>query len=398
MTMTRRDLLGQAMLGGLLLAGGLTASGLAGPALADDTIKIGAPFNLTGALSSLDAPALNGAKLAAEQINAAGGVLGKKIELVVYDTKTDPTVIASTGSQLINQDKVPVIVGFTDSDSVLALAPIAEKAGIPFVTPGATSPKLPDQVGPNMFLACFGDNVQAAAGAEFLKDTLKAKKVYLLTDNSTEYTTLLSSYFKQAFEKGGGTLSLEDNYKSGDKSFTAQITKLKALGEKPDALYIAAMPDDIGLIVKQLRQSGVTQPIVGGDGYDTPLLLSVGGAAANGVYYSTHAFMSEDSTAAIKKFYADYQTAFKTPPDNAFAALGYDTVGLVADAIKRAGSADPAKIREALAATKGYQGITGAISYRPGVRVPDKTVALIGVKGDKLTLSAEVLPTWIPAP
>src|SRR5882757_857929 len=188
MTMTRRDLLGRAMLGGLMLAAG----GLAGPALADDTIKIGAPFNLTGALSSLDAPALNGAKLAAEQINAAGGVLGKKLELVIYDTKTDPTVIASSGSQLINQDKVPVIVGFTDSDSVLAMAPIAQKAGIPFVTPGATSPKLPDQVGPNMFLACFGDNVQAAAGAEFLKDTLKAKKVYLLTDNSTEYTTLLS--------------------------------------------------------------------------------------------------------------------------------------------------------------------------------------------------------------
>jgi len=396
MTKTRRGLLGCAILGGLVLAAGSLA---AAAARADGaTIKIGAPFNLTGALSSLDAPALNGAKLAVEQINAAGGVLGRKLELVIYDTKTDPTVIASTGSQLINQDKVPVIMGFTDSDSVLALGPIAQTAGVPFVTPGATSPKLPDQVGSDMFLACFGDNVQAAAGADFLRGTLKAGKVYLLTDNSTEYTTLLSGYFKQAFAKGGGTLVLEDNYKSGDKSFTAQITKLKALADKPDALYIAAMPDDIGLIVKQLRQSGVSQPIVGGDGYDTPLLLSVGGAAANGVYYSTHAFMSEDSTPAIRKFYADYRKAFGTPPDNAFAALGYDTAGLIADAIKRAGAAEPAKIRDALAATQGFPGITGAISFRPGVRVPDKTVALIGVKSDKLTLAAEVLPGWVPAP
>ena len=374
MTMTRRDLLGRAMLGGLLLAGGL-----AYPALADDTIKIGAPFNLTGALASLDAPALNGAKLAAEQINAAGGVLGKKIELVVYDTKTDPTVIASTGSQLINQDKVPVIVGFTDSDSVLALAPIAEKAGIPFVTPGATSPKLPDQVGPNMFLACFGDNVQAAAGAEFLKDTLKARKVYLLTDNSTEYTTLLAKYFDAAYTHGGGQILSRDDYKSGDKSFTAQITKLKAQSQKPDVLYISAMPDDIGLVVKQMRQAGVMQPIVGGDGYDTPLLVSVGGKAANDVYYSTHAYMAEDGTPPIVKFFTDYKAAYGTAPENAFAALGYDTVGLIADAIGRAGAAEPGKIRDALASTQGYKGITGSISYQPGSRVPQKTVSLIGV-------------------
>jgi len=249
-----------------------------------------------------------------------------------------------------------------------------------------------------MFLACFGDNVQAAAGAEFLKNELKAKNVYLLSDNSTEYTTLLAAYFKQAFEHGGGTLVGEDNYKSGDKSFTAQITKLKALPAKPDALYISAMPDDIGLIVKQMRQSGVMQPIVGGDGYDTPLLISVGGAGANNVFYSTHAFMSPDGTPGIKKFYDDYQKAYGTPPDNAFAALGYDTLGLVAEAIKRAGSADPAKIRDALATTKDYKGITGAISYRPDVRVPDKTVSLIGVKDDKLNLSAEVTPSWVPSP
>jgi branched-chain amino acid transport system substrate-binding protein len=380
---------------GLVLAAGLFA---ATGASAQGTIKIGAPFNVTGALSSLDAPALNGAKLKVKEINDAGGVNGKKLELVVYDTKTDPTVIASTASQLINQDHVPVAMGFTDSDSVLAAGPIFQQAGIPFVTPGATSPKLPDQIGNMIFLACFGDNVQAAAGADFVKSKLDGSKVFLLRDNSTEYTTLLAKYFGEAFTHDGGKIIGRDDYKSGDTSFTAQITKLKAMPTKPDVVYVSAMPDDIGLVVKQMRQAGVMEPIVGGDGYDTPLLLSVGGDAANKVYYSTHAYMAKDSTPAIQKFYADYKAAYGTEPENAFAALGYDTVGLIADAIKRAGSEDPKAIRDALAATSGYAGVTGTISYPKGVRVPSKTVAMIGVKDKKLFLAEEVNPTYIPAP
>jgi branched-chain amino acid transport system substrate-binding protein len=353
---------------------------------------------VTGGLASVEAPALNGAKLKAAEINAAGGVLGKKIELVIYDTKTDPTVIAATGSQLLNQDKVSVALAFADSDAVLAMAPQFQAAGVALVTPGATSPKLPDQVGSDMFLACFGDNVQAAAGAEFVLNTLKGKTVYLLRDNTTEYTTLLAKYFQEAYEHGGGKIVLTDDYKHGDTSFTAQITKLKALTDKPDVLYVSAQPDDIGVVVKQIRQAGITQPIVGGDGYDTPLLLSVGGKAANNVYFSTHAFMAEDSTPGIVKFYQAYKAAYGTPPENAFAALGYDTVGLIVDAIGRAGSNDPAKIRDALAATQGFKGITGTISYSPDSRVPNKTVSIIGVKDDKLYLAAEVTPTWVAKP
>jgi branched-chain amino acid transport system substrate-binding protein len=380
---------------GLVLAAGLVA---ATGAWAQGTIKIGAPFNVTGALSSLDAPALNGAKLKLKEINDAGGVDGKKLELVIYDTKTDPTVIASTASQLINQDHVPVAMGFTDSDSVLAAGPIFQQAGIPFVTPGATSPKLPDQIGDMIFLACFGDNVQAAAGADFVKSKLDSSKVFLLRDNSTEYTTLLAKYFDEAFTHDGGKIIGRDDYKSGDTSFTAQITKLKAMATKPDVVYVSAMPDDIGLVVKQMRQAGVMEPIVGGDGYDTPLLISVGGEASNDVFYSTHAYMAEDSTPAIQKFYADYKAAYGTEPENAFAALGYDTVGLIADAIKRAGSEDPKAIRDAIAATSGYAGATGTISYPKGVRVPSKTVAMIGVKDKQLFLAESVNPTYIPAP
>ena len=326
----------------------LAASLLASTAFAQEKIKIGAPFNLTGALSSLDGPELNGAKLKPKEINDAGGVDGKQIELVVYDTKSDPTVIASVASQLLNQDKVPVALGFTDSDSALALGPIFQQAGVPFVTPGATSPKLPDQVGDMMFLACFGDNVQAAAGAEFVKK-LSGKNVYLLRDNAAEYTTLLAKYFDEAFTMAAARSWCATTTRAAT-SPSPRRSQAEGAGRKPDVLYVSAMPDDIGLIVKQMRQAGVTQPIVGGDGYDTPLLI-VGGSASNDVY-SRPMRRWRGPTPAIRAYKA-YKAAYGTAPENAFAALGYDTVGLVADAITRAGSLEPGKIREALAATQG---------------------------------------------
>ncbi|MDZ5448754.1 ABC transporter substrate-binding protein [Labrys sp. ZIDIC5] len=383
------------------LALGLSAAALlvhAGPALAADPIKIGYSANLTGVQASLDGPMLNGAKLAAQEINAAGGVLGRPIELVTYDSKSDATVISTVASQMIDSDKVVGIIGFADSDSVLAIGPQVQKAEIPFVTPGATSPKLPAQLGNEVFLAAFGDNVQAAVGAEFALKTLNAKTCYLLTDIGTEYTTLLSDYFVKAYEHGGGKIVGKDSYKIGDKTFTAQIAKIKALPEKPAFIYAAANAEEIGLILKQLRQAGITLPVVGGDGYDTPLLLQVGGEAANDTYFTTHAFIGDGASAKVKAFMDAYQKAYNTAPENAFAALGYDAVKLMADAVKRAGAPEPAKIRDALAATSGLDGVTGTITYRPNVSVPDKSVSVIGVKGGKLTLAGEAAPSFVAEP
>jgi branched-chain amino acid transport system substrate-binding protein len=188
---------------------------------------------------------------------------------------------------------------------------------------------------------------------------------------------------------------LEDNYKAGDKSFTADHQAEGIVAEARRSTWLPSRTTS-GLSSQMRRRSHVSH--CGGDGYDTPLLLSVGGKAANNVYFSTHAYMAEDSTPAIVAFYKAYKAAYNTPPENAFAALGYDTVGLVADAITRAGSVDPAKIRDALAATQGYKGITGSISYAPDSRVPQKTVSIIGVKDDKLFLADEVTPNWIPKP
>ena len=375
----------------------VAAAALAGAALAQEPIKIGGAFNMTGALASLDVPAANGAKLAAKEIDAAGGVLGRPLELVLYDGKTDPATITNIATQMISGDHVVAITGFTDSDSALALGPIAQRNKIPFVTAGATSPLLPTQIGDYMFLEPFGDNVQAAVGAEFAMKKF-GSKAYLLYDKATEYTNLLAGYFKDAFTHNGGTVLLEDSYKSGDTSYSAQITKLKALSTQPDFLYVSAMPDDIGTIVKQVRQAGIDLPIIGGDGYDTPLLVQVAGPASNDVYFTTHALMTTDSTPAVAKFIAAYKAEYGKDPENAFAALGYDSVYLIAHAIQAANSTDPTKIRDALQATKDLPGVTGAISYVDGKRVPQKQVTVIGVKDQKLYLAAQEAPSYIPTP
>jgi branched-chain amino acid transport system substrate-binding protein len=249
-----------------------------------------------------------------------------------------------------------------------------------------------------MFLACFGDNVQAAVGAEYSYKTF-GHNAYFLWDKGVEYTTLLGQYFKSRFTELGGTIALEDSYDDKATDFSAQITKIKALSPAPDFYYVAAMPYNIGPLVKQFRDAGIDGPIVGGDGYDTPDLVSVAGTAANNVFFTTHALMDATAgTDGIKKFMADYKTEYGHDPENAFAALGYDTLMLMADAIKRAGSTDSAAVKAAIESTSNYPGITGSITFSAGSHVPQKGVTVIAVKDQKFTLGAEVVPEKVPAP
>lgn len=367
------------------------------PAAPAGAIKIGGGFALTGDESALDLPAANGAKLAVKEINAAGGVNGQQIDLIIHDSQYKMDVTAQIAKQFVEEDKVVAVVGFTDTDSVLASGPTIMKANLPFITAGATSPKIPTQVGDKMFLACFGDNVQAAAGAEFgLKKF--GKTAYLLSDKGVEYTTLLGQYFKARFTEAGGTLALEDTYEDKATDFSAQIAKVKALAKAPDFYYVAAMPYNVGPVVKQMREAGITGPIIGGDGYDTPDLISVAGKTAENVFFTTHALMdSAGGTDGIKKFIAAYNKEFGHDPENAFAALGYDSIYLMADAIKRAGGTESGALTKAIGATKDFPGITGKITFA-GSNVPQKGVTIIGIKDGKFTLAEEVVPEKVPAP
>ncbi len=384
----------------ILLLSAALMGGSALAATAADMIKIGGTYNLTGDMASLDVPAANGSKLAVKEINAAGGVLGRQIQFILYDGKTESATNGNIATQLVNSDSVVAIVGNTDSDSALAIGPIAQKAGIPYLTAGATSPQLPNQVGDNMFLEPFGDNVQAAAGAEFAVNKLGGKTCWLLWDKGTEYTTLLAKYFKTRFTELGGKVVLEDTYTQGDTDFSAQITRLKALSPQPAILYVAALQaSDAGALAKQIRSAGIKLPMIGGDGYDGPELVGVGGSGAENVYFSTHALMdSKNGSSKMKAFIASYNKEYGHDPEGAFAALGYDAVYLMADAIKRAGSADSGAIRTALAATKGFAGVTGSVTYQPGQRIPQKTVTIVAIKNGQYTLGALVVPAKVPQP
>jgi branched-chain amino acid transport system substrate-binding protein len=354
-------------------------------------IKVGALFNQTGGQSSLDKPSYNGFLLAAEEINAAGGINGVKIEVVAIDGKTDQTACANAAKRMIDVDKVIVIAGLSDSNYALAAGQIAQAAKIPFVTSGATLPTLPDLVGDYAFLAPFGDNVQAYAGAEYALNQLKAKKGYLLIDDSMEFTTALAKFFKERFEAKGGTLVLEDHYMNKDPDFSAQIARFQAQAKGAEFLFMSGVPDDAGTLVKQYRDKGVTLPIISGDGFDTPLIAEIAGSQSYDVFVATHASL-ENPAPVVQNFVKNYKAKYGVDPENAFAALGYDTMKLIADALKRAGSTDPTALRDAIAATKGLTGVTGTITYQNGSHVPNKSVTINELVDGKFVFRQEIIP------
>lgn len=361
------------------------------PALGADTIKLGALYNLTGGMSSIDAPALNGAKLQAKLINEQGGLLGKKIEVIGIDTKTDQKS-AATGAKKALSAGVVAGLGYGDTTFVMAAAPLFQQKGVPFVTSGATHPMLPQWVGDYMFMTPFGDDDQSFAIADYTVKKLAAKNVVVWTDNSMDFTKALSKFYKQRLKDLGTNVVLEDFFMMGDKDFSAQIARLKNASPKADAVFISAIPNEAGLTVKQIREAGLTLPIVSGDGFDTELVTTVpGDKLANDVYFSTHTYR-EDNRPEVLAFVEAYQKEYGRPPENAFAALGFDAVGLIADAIKRAGTTESKALREALASTKGFKAVTGEISYTRPTGVPLKGVSIISVHNGKY----KVEEIWFP--
>ncbi len=323
-----------------IIAASVALAAMLSSTLAQETIKIGALYNLTGGMSSLDGPSLKGAQLAAKQINAGGGLLGKQLELIAPDGKTDQQETAKAAQRVLSEGVVAGI-GQSDTTFVMAGAPLFQEKGIPFVTSGATHPELPQWVGDYMFMTPFGDDDQSFAIADYTFDKLGAKTVAVWTDNSMDFTKALSKFFTQRFEEKGGKILGTDVFMMGDTDFSAQIARLASLDPKPDAVFISAIPSEAGLSVKQIREQGITIPIVSGDGFDTELITTVPGPElADEIYFSTHTYRGDDRP-EVKKFIEDYKAEYGIDPENAFAPLGYDAMMLVADAIKRANSAEP---------------------------------------------------------
>ncbi len=377
-----------------IAAAGALATGLGAAAEAQETVTIAALYNLTGGMSSIDAPALNGALLHAALINEAGGLLDGTVmlEVVGIDTKTDQQETATAAQQALSMDNLVAGIGYGDTTFVLAAAPAFQEAGIPFVTSGATHPMLPTWVGDHMFMTAFGDDDQSYAIADYAYDTLGLRRVAVWTDDSMDFTRALSTFFRERFVERGGELVGDDFFMMGDTDFSAQIARLQAIDPAPDGVFVSAIPGEAGLSVKQIREAGITYPIVSGDGFDTELVSTVPGPdLANDVFFSSHTYRADDRQ-VVSDFVAAYEEEYGRPPENAFSPLGYDAIGLVAEAIEAAGSTEPSAIRDALAGIRDYEAVTGMISYTRETMVPPKPVAIIEVQGGEFTL----LETWFP--
>lgn len=347
---------------GVMLMGGLLAG--CGGAGESKVIKIGAVYELTGGTATFGNSALNGAKLAVKEMNAKGGVLGKQVELAIADNKGEPSEATNAMTKVITQDKVVAVTGFTTSSNAIAASTVAESNGIPFITAAATNPKVTvdektGEVKKNIFRVCFIDPFQGTVGANFVLNSLKAKKAVILIDNSSDYSKGLAQFFKDAFTKGGGEIVGEEAYLQKDQDFKTILTKIKS--SNPDVIYVPGYYEEVGKIIKQARELDIKAAFVGGDGWDSPKLLEIAGAPAlNNTYFTNH-YSVEDTSPASKSFVDAYKKEYNETPD-AMAVLGYDAANVMMDAIKRANSEDPAKIRDALAATKDFAAVTGKIT------------------------------------
>ncbi|MCC6810237.1 MAG: ABC transporter substrate-binding protein [Deltaproteobacteria bacterium] len=334
------------------------ATGATSNAAADATdILIGEYGSLTGSEATFGTSTRDGIELAIRQANQAGGVKGKKLRVKVYDDQGKPEEAASVVTKLITQDKVVALLGEVASSRTIAAAPIAQNNRVPMITPSSTNPRITD-IGDHIFRVCFIDPFQGTVMAKFAKDTLKAKSAAILRDTKSDYSMGLADYFIEAFKAGGGTIVKDEAYTSGDVHFKSQLTAIK--GSKPDIVFIPGYYTEAGLIARQARELGVSVPLLGGDGWDSPKLTEIGGKFVENTYFSNH-YSDELDTPEVKRFVADFETAFKYKPDG-LSAMGYDAANVLIDAMKRAPDATSKALRDAIAATKDFPGVTGKIT------------------------------------
>ncbi|GBG56764.1 ethanolamine utilization protein EutJ [Sporomusaceae bacterium FL31] len=378
------------LLVGVTMLGSLVA-GCGSATTNSKEIKIGANFEMTGGIANFGNQTVNGIKLAIKEANANGGVLGKQLTLVVADNKSEPSEAANAITKLITQDKVKVVLGPVASSNVMATTQIAQDNKIPVITATATNPKVTvdnGQVKSQVFRACFIDPFQGTVMANFASKSMKAKTAAIYIDNSSDYSKGLAQFFEEGFVKNGGTIVAKEAFLQKDQDFKATLTKIKA--SNPDVIFIPAYYEEVGKISKQARELGLTQPFLGTDGWDDPKLVEIAGAAAlNNGYFSNH-YSPQDTDPNVVKFVEAYKKEYGQEP-SALAALGYDSALMLIDAIKRAGSDEPAKIREALEQTKNLQVSTGIITLDANHN-PVKSAVVIEMKDGKQVFKEKINP------
>lgn len=352
-----------------------------------DVILIGEYGDLTGATAAFGTSTRDGIALAVDEANKAGGLLGKKIQIQLENNNGKPDETTQVVKKLIDQDNVLAVLGEVASSRSKMGAAVCQASGVPMITPTSTNPSV-TQIGNYIFRTCFIDPFQGTVCARFAAQNLKAKRAAILTDTANAYSVGLTDFFKKEFVKGGGQIVAEENYKEKDQQFGPQLNNIKA--KNPDAIFIPGYYQDVATIAKQARDAGLDQPMFGGDGWDDPDLVKLGGDAVQNCYFTTHA--AEDSgDPRMKQFATKFRAFHKGKSPGALAAVAYDAANIMFASIKKAGGTDRNKIRDAIASTTKFPGVTGDITIDKD-RNAVKQVVILQVKGDQFKYVATIKP------
>jgi len=377
----KKTLVLAAILAGVLVAG-CKKSGSRGNA---EEIVVGEFASLTGGTASFGQSSHKGTQMAIDEINAAGGLLGKKVKLITEDDQSKAGEPATVVRKLISRDGIVALLGEVASSRSLEAAPIAQQNKIPMISPSSTNPKV-TEVGDYIFRICFIDPFQGTVLAKFAL-TKGWKNVAILTDVKQDYSVGLSQFFKKYLTANGGTVVSEQSYSSGDKDFKAQLTSIA--GSNPQAILVSGYYNEAGLIASQARELGLNVPLLGGDGWDSPSLVEVAGTAMEGNFFSNH-FSVEDQSPVVQDFIARFRAKYHEEPD-AMAALGYDSAMILANAVKKAGTTDSQPLRDAIAATKNLPAVTGTITL-DATRNANKPAVILTIKDGKFKYVETVSP------
>jgi branched-chain amino acid transport system substrate-binding protein len=354
-------------------------------------ILVGEYGSMTGAQATFGQSTHNGIMMAADEINAAGGINGRKIKVLSEDDQSKQEEAANAVTKLISQNNVLAILGEVASSASIAAAPICQSNKVPMITPSSTNDEV-TRKGDYIFRICFTDSYQGEYQAVFADQWAtannKSKSVAMLTDVKSDYSRGLGAVFTAKFTALGGKMVGTQSYANGDSDFRSQLTAIKATN--PSLLYVPGYYTDIGQIAIQARDLGITCPLLGGDGWESPKLIEIGGKALEGSFYTNHYFYA-DPAPVVANFVQKYKERYGQTPD-ALAALGYDDMKTLADAMKRATKLDGPSLRDAIAQTKGLTGVTGTITIGPERNAMGKKLVIEEIKNGQLTLAATIDP------
>jgi branched-chain amino acid transport system substrate-binding protein len=345
------------------------------PTAGASEILVGEFGSFTGGEATFGLSTHRGVIMATDELNAAGGVKGKPVRVINLDNQGKPEEAASAVTRLITKDRVIAVLGEVASGRTLAAAPIAQQNKIPLITPSSTNPKV-TEIGDYIFRVCFIDPFQGTVMAKFASENLKAKKIAILRDVKSDYSEGLANYFAKTFKEMGGEIVGDESYANGEIDFKAQLTALR--GKKPDAIFVPGYYTEVGLIARQARQLGIAVPLLGGDGWDSAKLYEIGKEAINGSYFSNH-YTTETSDPRVQDFIRKFKEKFSETPDG-MAALGYDAAKILYQAMARAPELKPKAIRDELAKTVNFPGVTGSITIDAN-RNASKSAVVVKVDG-----------------